>query len=101
MKHKRCKGCNGLGHNLKTCVKVDLDMVYAKLSKVRSVGAAPAASAGNDSAPSSDGEDADEDVPVAIAEVAPERKRSRSHELLLAVQEGARRGAGRRAKQHE
>lgn len=72
VKHKRCKGCNEPGHNLKTCVNVDLDMVYAKLTKGRDTDAGPAASESDDKVPSSDGEAADDDLLVAAAPAVPE-----------------------------
>ena len=31
-KHKACRGCGEKGHNIKTCVNVDLDVLYAKLA---------------------------------------------------------------------
>ncbi len=33
-KYKRCLGCNELGHNIKTCTNVSLDIVFDKLVDV-------------------------------------------------------------------
>jgi hypothetical protein len=101
VKHNRCRGCNKLGHNLKSCVEVDLDMVYAKLTRGRNDSDVHAVGGADSSASSSDGEIEDEDVPVAIIPVVPERKRSRSHELTVAALEAAEGVTGRGARQRK
>ncbi len=32
VKHKQCKGCSQPGRSVKTCISVDLDMLYANLT---------------------------------------------------------------------
>ena len=98
VKHKRCKGCDELGHNLKTCVKIDLDLVYAKLSSGRSNDDGPDS---DDDGSSASSDEAEVHHEAEIAEAAadlPERKRSRSHELAMVAREASNGAGGRRTR---
>ncbi len=76
-------------------------MAYARLTRGRNDRGLRAVGGDDSSASLRDGEIEDEDVPVAIIPVVPERKRSRSHELTVAVLETAEGVTGRGARQRK
>ncbi len=87
MKYKRCRGCNAQGHNLKTCVNVDLDILYAKLVGAPDDDNEDNSSESDGSAMSDEGEMDDINFPAAAVTSDQVRKRSRSHELAVITAE--------------
>lgn len=100
-KSKRCRGCGELGHNLKTCVNVNLDVLYSNLIRPRGGGAALSAIESDSSSASSDDDDDDElqdDALLTGDGDQPPRKRSASHVMVEVTAKAATSGEPRRTR---
>jgi hypothetical protein len=99
-KSKKCRGCNELGHNLKTCVNVHLDLLYDNLSRPRRRRVAMADGCDEDCISSSsddDGDEPDVDAPNDD-EDQPPRKRSASHTLNVIAEHASVDGGARKMR---
>lgn len=93
-KSKRCRGCGELGHNLKACDKVNLDLLYSNLTRPRARGNALAAVELDSSSSSSGAAEEQGEIPSSDNDDSP-RKRSASHALVVITQTARSTGGAR------